>query len=345
MLSASSRCVGCDEAERCALAYQRHSALAYGAAPPPAAARDNNKKKRAWVTLLSDSSYFSGVQALFNSLQTSDTEYPLVVMVTAGVPEETRAKIRALGEGCEMRHVEPLPLPPGTGGAANYACAHFADCWAKLRMWEWDDEYDKLVYLDADMLALKCYDELLDEDDDDVANYDIGAVLECFCPVLERKHLCGYHEPTAPPPWPYFNAGLLSLRPNSSVLVHMLRALALCDLASFPFAEQDFLNQYFAGRWKRLPWVYNASKALYACHRNGQGAGGCVFKLAEAKNLHYTMAKPWNLRDECNKGYERLNEIWHCAFVEPRQLTRVTLRAVMQEKRERQAKEDAAAAD
>ena len=96
MLSASSRCVGCDEAERCALAYQRHSALAYGAAPPPPAAREKKKKKRAWVTLLSDSSYFSGVQALFNSLQTSDTEYPLVVMVTAGVPEETRAKIRAL---------------------------------------------------------------------------------------------------------------------------------------------------------------------------------------------------------------------------------------------------------
>ena len=49
--------------------------------------------------------------------------------------------------------------------------------------------------------------------------------------------------------------------------------------------------------------------------------------------MHYTMAKPWNLRDPCNKGYEKLNELWHAAFAEPRTLTRTTLRAVLQEKK------------
>lgn len=328
---------GCEEALRTSLGWSRYRCLARLDTQQEAAARRPCGKKRAWVTLLSDSSYFAGVNALFNSLVQSDTEYPLIVMVTQGVPAETRVKIVQLGEECQMRSVEPLPLPRGTGNKPKYACAHFADCWTKLRMWEWDDEFERLVYLDADMLVLKNIDELLEDGDQTEPESGVGAVLECFCPVLERKPQCGYHRPDAPPPWPYFNAGLLALRPDSSVLAHMLVALEQCDLSTFPFAEQDFLNQYFAGRWRRLPWVYNASKALYACHRNGDGPGGRVWRLAEAKNLHFTMAKPWNLRDECNKGYERLNEIWHCALVEPRQLTRHTLKAVMQEKRQAQA--------
>ena len=35
----------------------------------------------------------------------------------------------------------------------------------------------------------------------------------------------------------------------------MMHALAASDLGAFPFAEQDFLNKYFAARWARLPWV------------------------------------------------------------------------------------------
>ena len=108
--------------------------------------------------------------------------------------------------------------------------------------------------------------------------------------------------------------------------------------AAFPFAEQDFLNAYFAGRWRPLPWTYNASKALYACHRGP----GELWQLSSVKNLHFTMAKPWDLRHSCHKGFERLNELWHAAFAEPRTLARATLQAVLAERKS--AKEAAAAA-
>ena len=303
------------------------------------APQQQTQRSRAWVTLLSDRSYASGVRALYNSLQQADTEYPLIVMVTPSVPPDVRNNLAALGSDCIVREVDPLPLPAGTGGAPNYACAHFADCWAKLRMWEWEDEFDRLCYLDADMLLLKNMDELLEADDacEDgdggslaAACRAVQAVQECFCPVLERKHLCAYRQPAgAPVPWAYFNAGLLVLRPCVALLAHMRDALAAADLAAFPFAEQDFLNRYFAGVWRPLPWVYNASKALYACHRGP----GLLWDLSAVKNVHYTMAKPWDLRHQCHQGYERLNELWHAAFAEPQSLARVTLRAVLQEKR------------
>ena len=310
------------------------------------------KRERAWVTLLSDRSYFSGVKALYSSLEQSDTDYPLIVMVTPAVPEEVRKKLSDLGEDCIVREVEPLPLPRGTGAAPSYACAHFADCWAKLRMWEWEAEFERLCYLDADMLLLKHMDELLADDDAtggdddaiaggaiDAACRSVRAVQECFCPVVERREHCAYRQPAGTPPaWPYFNAGLLVLRPCTALFAHMTSALETADLGAFPFAEQDFLNLYFGGRaspiaspqlWTPLPWVYNASKALYASHRGPQQ----LWDLSAVKNLHYTMAKPWDLRHPCHKGYEKLNELWHAAYAQPNTLARTTLKAVMHERK------------
>ena len=306
--------------------------------------------RRAWVTLLSDATYISGVCALFNSLLETETDYALIVMVTPSVPLAVRTKLATIG--CKMREV--LPLMPRMSSTPHYACAHFADCWAKLRMWDWE-EFDRLCYLDADMLVLKNMDELLCADEimasqeslrlgeESMACGDsnsagviaacrsIHAVQECFCPVAERKALCAYRPCAlgAPAACPYFNAGLLVLRPSSAVLAHMLHALETCDLGAFPFAEQDFLNAYFRGLWHPLSWTYNASKALYASHR-GRGQ---IWDLGMVKNVHYTMAKPWDLRHSCHKGFEALNELWHAAFAEPHTLPRVTLRAVMQERK------------
>ena len=40
----------------------------------------------------------------------------------------------------------------------------------------------------------------------------------------------------------------------------------MSDLARYPFAEQDFLNEYYDGRWQPLPYVYNALKTLPQQH-------------------------------------------------------------------------------
>lgn len=273
------------------------------------------------------------MQALYSSLQVADTEYSLVVMLTPAVPVETREKLASLGSTVELRDVEPLPLPSGTGGRPNYACAHFADCWLKLRMWEWDDEFELLCYLDADMLVLKSLDELLESLPPPAC---IRAVPECSCVSGRGDGRCYYDQHlrgrTLLDPSRYFNAGLLVLMPSSSLLRTMLASLETCDLSAFAYAEQDFLNLYFRGAWEALPWTYNATKGLFAKHRD------TVWELAQVRNLHYTMAKPWNLRDECHKGYEQLNELWRAAFVEPSSLTRVTLRAVLHEKRARAQK-------
>ena len=91
----------------------------------------------------------------------------------------------------------------------------------------------------------------------------------------------------------------------------MQAALLALDLAACPFAEQDFLNAFWAGAWEPLPWVYNATKGLYASHRE------TLWDLARSRTMHFTMAKPWDLKHPCHKGFEQLNELWWAAFSEP----------------------------
>ena len=320
-------CAYCTAFERWSLI--RHASNPSGSAlpmqPPPPKPR-----RRAWVTLLSHEAYYPGVQALYNSLQVADTEHPLVVMLTSAITAETRSKLAALGDAVELRDVEALPLPCGTGGRPQYACAHFADCWLKLRMWEWEPDFELLCYLDADMLLLKNMDELLESTPPPLG---IRAVPECGCVSGRGDGRCYYVEPRRARR--YFNAGLLVLAPSAALLRTMLTSLSACDLSEFTYAEQDFLNAFFRNAWDALPWGYNATKGLYAKHRE------TVWELSKVRNLHYTMAKPWNLRDACHKGYEQLNELWRAAFVDPRSLTRVTLRAVLQEKKARMGSREA----
>ena len=160
----------------------------------------------------------------------------------------------------------------------------------------------------------------------------LRAVHECFCTVKRGDVPCAHHyeaataQPLVPHGGSYFNAGMMVLAPSRVVFGHMMRALASMDLSACGFAEQDFLNAYYRGAWAALPWHYNATKTLYACHRLHHN--GCVqglWVLPSIRNLHFTMAKPWDLRDPAHKGFERLNQLWWAAYAEPHSLSRVLL--------------------
>ena len=65
------------------------------------------------------------MQALYNSLRAVESEYPLVVMCTPGVPAAEAAALAELG--CTLLRVDPLALPTGSGDrVAAYMSPHFA---------------------------------------------------------------------------------------------------------------------------------------------------------------------------------------------------------------------------
>lgn len=145
----------------------------------------------------------------------------------------------------------------------------FLDQFTKLSLWSLDTSLglEGLVYLDADTLILQNVDELF------TLPYAFAA---------------------APDVWPdqrgmtlEFNAGVMYLKPNTTVYRHMLDVL---PDTRFPmaFAEQAFLNQYFAARTVTLPPLYNGNlmtkkrlPTLWAGMRD------------DLRVVHYNLVKPF----------------------------------------------------
>jgi glycogenin len=100
----------------------------------------------------------------------------------------------------------------------------------KIELWR-QTQFRQIVYIDADMLAIRAPNELLNYDADFAAVPDIG--------------------------WPdCFNSGLLVLRPNLGDYYSLL-ALAQRGI-SFDGADQGLLNMHFQD-WERLSFTYNCT--------------------------------------------------------------------------------------
>ena len=260
----------------------------------------------AWVTLLTQPDYLPGVRTLRASLARVGTRYPLLVMVTAGIDGAARQLLE--DDGCLVREVEPLR--PVSDDGTGYANARFAEVWTKLAAWNLTD-LERVVVLDADMLVVAPMDELFDLE---LAPGAIAACHACRCnpnriasyPADWTPDSCAYTYLADLPETlaAYLNGGLLVLTPDRAVFDDMVARLsALDDLAGFPFAEQDFLNDYYRGRWVPLPYVYNALKTLPFQHP-------ALWDASAVKNIHYIIDKPWQGALAATDRHHALHARW-----------------------------------
>ncbi|WP_323176044.1 glycosyltransferase family 8 protein [Pantoea ananatis] len=246
----------------------------------------------AWVTLLTQPDYLVGVKALRRSLTQSQTRWPLVVMATAAIDEQDCAILEE--EGCIIQHVEGLY--PHSDLNPQYASERFGEVWTKLRAWQLTD-YQRVVFLDADMLVLQNMDELFSLD---LGGHALAACHACRCnqnqieayPDSWQPEFCHYtwQEREESPPAHvdyYLNGGFLVLEPDNAVFEKLeARIAAIEDLSQYAFSEQDLLNEAFEGQWLPLSYVYNALKTLRFQHDK-------LWECDEVKNLHYILDKPW----------------------------------------------------
>lgn len=266
----------------------------------------------AWVTLLTQPGYLPGVQALHHSLVKSGTPWPLEVMVTPGIDNAIRAQLQA--QGCLIREVGEIG--PSRELAHRYANARFADVWSKLAVWTMTG-YARVAFLDADMLVVKNMDEVFERP---LQEGFIAACHACRCnpnriesyPLSWQPENCYYswcedEEMTAHPPATldnYFNAGFLVLTPDQALYDLMLtKIIAMADISTYVFAEQDFLNDVFHDRWQPLHYGYNALKTLERQHPK-------MWDMQRVKNIHYIIDKPWEKQPEPGDKWYQLHRLW-----------------------------------
>ncbi|GLJ39610.1 hypothetical protein SUGI_0809710 [Cryptomeria japonica] len=245
--------------------------------------------KRAYVTFLAgDGDYVKGVVGLVKGLRKVKSPYPLIVAVLPDVPDRHRRLLSS--QGCIVHEIQPI-YPPENH--VQFAMAYYVINYSKLRIWEFE-EYNKMIYLDADIQVYDNIDHLFDLPDG-----HFYAVMDCFCEKTwshTPQYKIGYCQQCpekvqwpfelGQPPALYFNAGMFVFEPSkltSDTLIHTLQITP-----PTPFAEQDFLNMFFQKMYKPIPLIYNLVLAMLWRHPEN-------VELDKVKVVHYCAAgsKPW----------------------------------------------------
>jgi Glycosyl transferase family 8 len=145
-----------------------------------------------------------------------------------------------------------------------------------------------------------------------------------FCSYFRRPENCAYSailHPTAPPPAvtvnsprPYslLNSGTVVLNPSRTLAAGITRFLCTSDkISEWNFPDQDLLSEFFKGKWKPIPWYFNALRSLRNVHPR-------LWRTNEIRCLHYIFAdKPWMSRitpPGLEKGIEVMNRWWWDRF-------------------------------
>lgn len=191
---------------------------------------------------------------------------------------------------------------PWSGSVAE----RFADTFTKLRAFEIHElGYQKCVFLDADMAVFRNPDVLFDThlpaSDHIAANHACVCNLDhdSWAPPDWQKGNCAYTPLTGPeqiaesitsnsrPTYHLLNSGMFVYEPNLQLWNEMMNFFLTTDkLKSFQFPDQDFLIEYFRGRWQPLSWKYNALKTMRYWHPR-------MWSDDTVTVLHYIVDKPW----------------------------------------------------
>ncbi|KAJ7769138.1 glycosyltransferase family 8 protein [Mycena maculata] len=217
--------------------------------------------RRAVVSSLYSDGYAIAVAVVGHSARSANVTARLLLPYLGNkVSDKALCIVRTIGW-------EPYPvprIPPPDGGKGIFW--RFVDQYTKLNVWTLDKMgIDSAVYLDADTLVRRNFDELFD------IPFNFAAVPDVYTGGFSLS----------------FNAGVLAYRPSSTVFEDMLQKL---EVAEYPLAEaeQAFLNLYFGGTCMRLPYIYNANLAI-------KGRSPVLWqRLAdEMRIVHYTLVKPF----------------------------------------------------
>lgn len=242
--------------------------------PPTGPPVNTRPPRHAFASMITSDDFLMGMQALVASLKATGTHSKLLLLHTDQVSNGVVSRLGA-NEIVEMRRVEAIANPHHTS-VAGWVNSGFT----KLRLWEQDD-FSKLVYVDADCIIMQNIDELFERPS------------PAFAPDV------------FPPD--RFNAGVIVLEPSREVFEEMLEQIP--QLPSHDGGDTGFLNAFFPAWYEwpaahRLQFRYNALRTMYWFTCSNPGYWDAVKPL---KILHFCSSpKPWE--PEAKKG--DLEQIW-----------------------------------
>ncbi len=178
---------------------------------------------RSYVTLLSTSNYLPGVLALDESLKKNQSKFPLLVVLSFDTPVEVELSLNQ--RSIAFLRLSGLIRIPDSHRVNN---GHWGNTFDKIQLFELPG-YEKLVYVDSDMLVLQNIDELFDKPH--MSATAAGSLLN--------------------PAWNRLNSGLMVIEPRKGlaqlILDKLQEAVGQVEALGVQqsIGDQDLINAYY----------------------------------------------------------------------------------------------------
>jgi len=246
--------------------------------------------RHAYATLVTNAHYAMAAVALVRSLKQAGTDADILVMHTGGVTGVALERLAGLG----ARLVQVDLLPTGDEFNARHArsklhgAAPFTkgrkpdfhtpiDNFAKLRLWQ-IDEYERIVFLDADTVVVRPINRLF-------SYPEFSAAPNVY------ESLADFHR---------LNSGVFVAKPSKATFESMIERLDAPD-AFWRRTDQSFLETFFPD-WHGLPVFDNMLQYIWF---NLPG----LWDWRSVRVIHYQYEKPWEDHDKVEM-LRPLIELW-----------------------------------
>ncbi|KAG8073736.1 hypothetical protein GUJ93_ZPchr0006g42949 [Zizania palustris] len=228
-----------------------------------AAVEAGRPRREAYATVLhSSDTYLCGAIVLAQSIRRAGSTRDLVLLHDHTVSKPALRALAAAGwSPRKMKRIRNPRAARGTYNEYNYS---------KFRLWQLT-EYDRVVFVDADILVLRDLD-----------------VLFRF-PQLTAVGNDGS----------LFNSGIMVIEPSQCTFESLIRKRR--TIRSYNGGDQGFLNEVFVW-WHRLPRRVNYLKNFWANTTAERALKERLFRAdpPEVWSIHYLGLKPWT----CYRDYD-----------------------------------------
>ena len=233
-----------------------------------------------YSTLLSSLDYLDGVLVLNSSLRASQSKFPLYVFMTSAFFEEHPevAKILKFHQIPFQLFEESLKLPEQVSNQIR--SKRWVNTFDKLQVFGLT-EFEKVVFLDCDMLITQNIDSLFTKPH------------LSFATASEQVSGCE--------DWTLPNTGMMVIKPEAGLPEKIFKVWPEVQKKKIDFSDQDLIHYYFREKIKegqewRVPATYNAF--VYLLDKIVKEKGyNTNFKDADAKTisvLHFAIKhRPW----------------------------------------------------
>lgn len=231
-----------------------------------------------YATLLTSDSYLPGVALLKASLDRVQTHYPLLVLTTGNLSENTVAELQKLNVTIkEVPQIHVSRLEEHNQKVNPTMANVWADVLAKFNVWTLTD-YKKIIMCDCDLMFIKNVDHCFD--------------LPNMTAALDGEYFNLWAN------YPHFNSGFFVLEPNINTFndlmtfANELDPAVLRDYLGRPYvvADQEILNLYYKD-WINKPELHLSKYYnVFAPHIHKATLKDL---LDNAYFFHYTGSKPW----------------------------------------------------